>query len=86
MVQYGCSKRGTEREDTTMYNLTVSTLTKPNAVDIVIINEDTAIDYFNMAVRAVDAYEVAMIDAFTGEVINLWSNGKFTVLDRTVVH
>lgn len=69
-----------------MYNLTVSTLTKPNAVDIIIINEDTAIDYFNMAVRAVDAYEVAMIDAFTGEVINLWSNGKFTVLDRTVVH
>lgn len=69
-----------------MYNLTVSTLTKPNAVDIVIINEDTAIDYFNMAVRAVDAYEVALIDAFTGEVINLWSNGKFTVLDTIVVH
>jgi hypothetical protein len=69
-----------------MYNLTVSTLTKPNAVDIVIINEDTAIDYFNMAVRAVDAYEVALIDAFTGEVINLWSNGKFTVIDTIVVH
>ena len=69
-----------------MYNLTVSTLTKPNAVDIIIINEDTAIDYFNMAVKAVDAYEVALIDAFTGEVINLWSNGKFTVLDTTVVH
>lgn len=69
-----------------MYNLTVSTLTKPNAVDIIIINEDTAIDYFNMAVKAVDAYEVALIDAFTGEVINLWSNGKFTVLDNIVVH
>lgn len=69
-----------------MYNLTVSTLTKPNAVDIIIINDDTAVDYFNMAVRAVDAYEVALIDAFTGEVINLWSNGKFTVIDTTVVH
>lgn len=69
-----------------MYNLTVSTLTKPNAVNIIIINEDTAIDYFNMAVKAVDAYEVALIDAFTGEVINLWSNGKFTVLDNIVVH
>ena len=69
-----------------MYNLTVSTLTKPNAVDIIIINDDTAIDYFNMAVRAVDAYEVALIDAMTGEVIYLWSNGKFTVVDRVIVH
>lgn len=86
MVQYKRSERGTEREDITMYNLTVSTLTKPNAVNIIIINEDTAIDYFNMAVKAVDAYEVALIDAFTGEVINLWSNGKFTVLDNIVVH
>lgn len=69
-----------------MYELTVSTHSNSEAFDVVIIDEELAIQYFNTAIKAIDASEVCLIDATTGEVIHLWVNGKFTVLGKTIIH
>ena len=69
-----------------MYELTVDTHSKQQAFDVIIIDEELAIQYFNTAIKAIDASEVCLIDATTGEVIHLWIDGKFTVLSSTIIH
>jgi hypothetical protein len=69
-----------------MYNITAGTYREREAINIYFISEETAIDTYNMILKAEDVYNAALIDAMTGEVIYEWFNGQFTVIDRTVVH
>ena len=69
-----------------MYNITAGTYREKEAINIYFISEETAIDTYNMILKAEDVYDAALIDAMTGEVIYHWFNGQFEVIDRTVVH
>ena len=69
-----------------MYNITAGTYREREAINIYFISAETAIDTYNMILKAEDVYNAALIDAMTGEVIYEWVNGQFTVIDKTVVH
>ena len=69
-----------------MYEVTASTATKVDAFEKLYISKETAFMYFNMAVRADDCVEATMIDACTGIVVYQWENGKYTVMDETVLY
>ena len=69
-----------------MYTVNASTLEKQNAFERNFISYETALIYFNRLVTAADAYDIAVIDAWTGEVKFHWtSDDGFVVLDGTIV-
>ena len=48
---------------------------------ISVISETLALQYFSALIQAIDAYEVAVINGLTGEVVLLWVSGKFEILN-----
>lgn len=50
-----------------------------------VISETLALQYFAALIQAIDAHEVAVIDGLTGEVILLWIDGKFEIINRCCI-
>lgn len=67
-----------------MYNIKYSTHCGYEN-EITVIEEQFALFYFKSLIKAVDAHEVVMIDGFTGEVIMMWTDGDFSVLNGVIL-
>lgn len=67
-----------------MYTISVKTFSGKE-VEKSVIEKDYAIFIFKAFMKAMDAEEVIMIDGLTGEVLYLYTNGKWEIFNGETI-